>query len=111
MVLVDRLPQTGTHYVRVNLCRSNIHVAQHRLYATEIRTAFKQMRCKRVPQNMRAQFPEDADSLPMPPQQLPETLARHACSARRHKQVRTHLTFQQSRPPRQAILPHRCNRF
>ena len=46
----------GSHDMRVDLRGSDIGVAKHHLYTSQIRASLQQMRRKRMPQNVRAQF-------------------------------------------------------
>jgi hypothetical protein len=52
MVLVDGIPQAGSHDMRVHLSGGNIRVAQHGLYAPQVRAAFQQMGSEAVPQHV-----------------------------------------------------------
>src|SRR5690349_20186272 len=97
MVLVDGLPQSRPHDVRVNLGGRDVGVTEHRLYAPQIGSALEKMDREAVPDDVRSQILEDTGFLPMPDQQLPEGLPREASAARRHEQERAGTAGQQFR--------------
>ena len=94
MVLVDRLPQPGTHHVRVDLCRSNVGVSQHGLHAAQVRSTLQEMSRKRMPQHVRTEALENASGFPMSTKQLPKALPCDPGSAGRHEKIRAHSPLQ-----------------
>jgi hypothetical protein len=63
MVLLDCLPQSRPHDVRVNLGCRDVGMTEHRLYAPQIRSTFQKMGSEAVPDNVRSQVLEDAGFL------------------------------------------------
>jgi hypothetical protein len=59
MVLLDCLPQSRSHDVRVNLGRRDVGMTEHRLYAPQVRSTFQKMGSEAVPDNVRSQVLED----------------------------------------------------
>ena len=107
MVLLDCLPQSRPHDVRVNLRRGDVGMTEHRLYAPQVRSTFQKVGCEAVPDYVRSQTLENTGSLSMPQQQLPEGLPREASTARRHEQKGAGTAGQQFRPGRLQVLPNR----
>jgi len=88
MVLFYCLLQPRLQDVRVNLGCPDIAVPEHGLYAAQIGASFEEVRCKRVPQHVRAEILKDARRFAMDSQELPKSLASHAFTARGHKKIR-----------------------
>src|ERR1051325_4339697 len=89
MMLVDRPPQARSHHVCVNLSRRDVGMAEHSLYAAQIRSSIQQVRRKTMPQHMRREVMENPYFFPVLFQQRPEHLARHGASPRAYKKIRT----------------------
>ena len=98
MVLFHRLLQPGLQDVRINLCCPDIAVSEHRLYAAQIGASFQEVRCKGVPQHMRAEILKNTSRFAVPSNELPEPLASHPASTRSHKKIRARAALQQRRP-------------
>jgi len=49
MMLFYGLAQPGAQYMGVDLCRADIGMPEHRLYAAQVRAALQQMRSETVP--------------------------------------------------------------
>ena len=88
MVLLDRLPQSRPHDVRVNLRGGDVGMTEHRLNAPQVRSTFQKMGCETVPDYVRSQTLENTGFLTMTEQQLPEGLPRQASTTGCHKQKR-----------------------
>ena len=58
-MLIDCFTQAALHNVCINLCRSEVSVTQHQLYAPQIGAPFKQMGSKSVAEDVWAQGPVD----------------------------------------------------
>ena len=63
MVLLDCLPQSRPHDVRVNLGRRDVGMTEHRLYAPQVRSTFQKMGSEAVPDYVRSQILEDTGFL------------------------------------------------
>ena len=63
MVLLDCLPQSRPHDVRVNLGRRDVGMTEHRLYAPQVRSTFQKMGREAVPDNVRSQVLKDTGFL------------------------------------------------
>src|SRR3569833_991731 len=95
MVIPDSLPKPGFHHVRINLGRADIGVAEHGLYAAQVRTILKQVCRETVTDHVWTQRMEDARLGAVSFQELPETLPCHRTATRCDEQVRADSAVQQ----------------
>ena len=79
-MILHRLLQPGTHYMRVDLSRSDIGVAEHGLNAAQICSALDEVSSKGVPEDVRAQVAGDTRRFSTSFEQLPEPLPSHSSS-------------------------------
>ena len=84
-MLVDNLTQPFPGDVSVDLGCGNVGVAQHDLYAAQIRPALHQLCGETVPQYVRRQIAKNARGFTMARKQFPECLPGHRGPARGHK--------------------------
>ncbi len=110
MMLVHGPPQPRTHYMRINLGRRDVGMPQHALQASQVRSAFQQVRGERMTQHVRRQIVENSRLLAISRQQLPKSLARHGAAAIGHEQIRAGAPLQQKRPAIPQVLFHRLER-
>ena len=72
MVIVNRAAEPGFQYMGVNLRCRDIGMAEHGLYATQVRSAFQEVCRKAVPDHVGRQPLPDTGILPIDGQLLPE---------------------------------------
>jgi len=85
MMLLNRLFQTRTHHVGINLRGSDVGVSQHGLDAAEISSALQEVRSKGVAEYVRANLLKHAGCSCSGSKQLPESLAAHGLTAPGYK--------------------------
>ncbi len=73
--IVDR-PEPRFEYMRVDLCRRKIGVAEHGLNGAQIGAVLQQVRGKRMAEDVRAERPRNAGLLRVLLEDLPESYAR-----------------------------------
>src|SRR3990167_8415494 len=97
VVLLVQLPQSLPRYLGVDLRGRNVGVSQQHLHHAQISTVVEQVCRKRMAQGVRRQVLGDARVQRVLLDQLPEHLAAHRITARRHKQGIAHLPAQDLR--------------
>jgi hypothetical protein len=65
MMLVDGIPQARSHDMGVNLGGRNIGMAEHGLYASQVRATFQQVGREAVSENMGRKMVKDTRFLAM----------------------------------------------
>src|SRR5580704_3275325 len=83
--------------MRINLSGRNVRMAQHDLYAPQVRPAFHQVSGETVADYVRSQAAKNSNLTAISLQERPECLPGHRRSASRNEDVRAGAPLQQLR--------------